>query len=95
MYYPSTQLSVIDALALIAGLLQYHSQATEAHRVFNTALYDQFIANLGGSHKLSFAFGGNVKIDCEQLFLILLRAEVLVVLLERLDIVSKTGSCRW
>ena len=53
IYYPSADTCLAYALALIAGLLQYHSQPIQRHRALNTALYDQFIANLGGSHKLT------------------------------------------
>ena len=56
--------------------------------MLDAAAYDEAFADLSRGHKLTFAFGGDVKIDGEQLFLVLLRAEILVVRFERIDVVE-------
>ena len=45
---------------------------SHAHRLFDGALDDQFVGDLGGGHELVFAATRDVKIDGKQLLLVLL-----------------------
>ena len=56
------------------------------HRLLDGAFDDEFVADLGGGHEGAIALGGDVEIDGEEMFLVLLRPEILVMVLDSPDV---------
>ena len=63
----------------IPRFFQNHSEPVKRHRFFDTPFDDEFVGDFGGGHELAIAVSWDVKIDGEQLFLVLLRTEIFVV----------------
>ena len=60
--------------------LEYHTKSLQAHRAFDRALTHQHIADLCRRQELSHTLCGDIEKHAEQLFLVVLCAELVLVL---------------
>ena len=83
---PSTHSLLSPAYIFIPRFLEEHAEAVEGHRLLDGTFDDEFVADLGGGHERAVSLGGDVEIDGEELFLVLLRPEILVMVLDSPDV---------
>ena len=79
IYKPSALAGRSPADAFVSLLPEYHSQSVEGQRSFYGAEIDEFLAYLRGGEELAPA-GGDVEEYGEELFLVVLRPELVLVL---------------
>ena len=73
---------------MVPCFLEKHTEAVERHRFLDAAFDHQLVGDLGGGHELTITGSRDVKIDGEELLLVLLRTEIIVMRLQLIDVME-------